>query len=156
MSPTGHRQERRPYAHTVIGLATGPIPATGGNMIKEFKEFITRGNVVDLAVALVVGAAFTGVVTSFANDVLMQIVAAIFGKPDFGTASFDLNGTPIVYGSFLNACINFLIVALAMFLVVKAVNTMQNLRKREELEEAEITEVALLTEIRDALRQQNP
>jgi large conductance mechanosensitive channel len=124
-------------------------------MIKEFKEFITRGNVVDLAVALVVGAAFTGVVTSFANDVLMQIVAAIFGKPDFGTASFKLNGTQIVYGSFVNACINFLIVALAMFLVVKAVNTMQNLRKREELEEAEITEVELLTEIRDALRQRN-
>ena len=124
-------------------------------MIKEFKEFITRGNVVDLAVALVVGAAFTGVVTSFANNVLMQIVAAIFGKPDFGTASFTLNGTPIVYGAFINACINFVIVALAMFLVVKAVNTMQNLRKREELEEAEITEVALLTEIRDALRQRN-
>ena len=121
-------------------------------MIREFKEFITRGNVVDLAVALVVGAAFTGVVTSFANNVLMQIVAAIFGKPDFGTASFTLNGTPIVYGSFVNACINFVIVALAMFLVVKAVNTMQNLRKREELEEAEITEVELLTQIRDSLR----
>ena len=124
-------------------------------MIKEFKEFITRGNVIDLAVALVVGAAFTGVVTSFANDVLMQIVAAIFGKPDFGKASFKINGTAIVYGSFVNACINFLLVAVAMFLVVKAVNRMQNLRKREELEEAEITEVGLLTEIRDALRQRN-
>ena len=124
-------------------------------MLKGFKEFMLRGNVIDLAVALVVGAAFTGVVTSFANDVLMQIVAAVFGKPDFGRASFNLNGTPIVYGSFVNACINFVIVALAMFLVVKAVNTMQNLRKREELEEAEITEVALLTEIRDALRERN-
>jgi len=120
-------------------------------LIKEFKDFITRGNVVDLAVAVVVGAAFTGVVNSFAKDVLMQLVAAIFGTPDFGTLSVEINGTKIHYGAFINSLINFLIVAVAMFLVVKAINSLQNLRKREELEEAELTEVALLTEIRDAL-----
>ena len=124
-------------------------------MIKEFKDFITRGNVVDLAVAVVIGAAFTAVVTSFSKDILMQIIAAIFGTADFNTLSFKLNGTPIFYGNFLTVLINFLIVALAMFLVVKAINALQNLRTREELEEAEITEVDLLTEIRDALRAAN-
>jgi large conductance mechanosensitive channel len=124
-------------------------------MLKEFKDFITRGNVVDLAVAVVVGAAFTGVVNSFAKDVLMQLVGAIFGTHDFAKVSVDVNGTEIYYGAFINAVINFLIVAIAMFLVVKAINSVQNLRKREELQEAEITEVELLTEIRDALLAQS-
>ena len=127
-------------------------------MLKEFKDFITRGNVVDLAVAVVIGAAFTGVVNSFAKDVLMQFIAAIFGTPDFAKVSVQVNSTEIYYGAFINALINFLIVAFAMFVVVKAINKLQHLRKREELEEAqkaEITEVELLTEIRDALRAQN-
>jgi large conductance mechanosensitive channel len=120
-------------------------------MIKEFKDFIARGNVVDLAVAVVIGAAFTTVVTTFTNGILMQLVAAIGGKPDFSNLSFDVNGTPIFYGSFLTAVIYFLIVALVMFFVVKGINSLQNLRSREVLEEAEVTEVELLTEIRDAL-----
>jgi len=120
-------------------------------MIKEFKEFIMRGNVVDLAVAIVVGAAFTTVVNSFANDVLMQLVAAVFGKPDFSDLSFDLGDAVIRYGAFLTAIINFLIVAFAMFLVVKAINRLQNLRTKEEEEALEETEVELLAQIRDAL-----
>jgi large conductance mechanosensitive channel len=124
-------------------------------MLKEFKDFITRGNVVDLAVAVVVGVAFTAVINSFAKDVLMQLIAAIFGAPDFAAVSVKINGAQIMYGSFINALINFLIIAAAMFLVVKAISSMQNLRNRAELEEAEITEVELLTEIRDALRAQN-
>jgi large conductance mechanosensitive channel len=120
-------------------------------MIKEFKDFIARGNVVDLAVAVVIGAAFTTVVTTFTNGILMQLVAAIGGKPDFSNLSFDVNGTPIFYGSFLTAVIYFLIVALVMFFVVKGINSLQNLRSREVLEEAEVTEVELLTEILDAL-----
>jgi large conductance mechanosensitive channel len=124
-------------------------------VIQEFKDFINRGNVVDLAVAVVIGAAFGLVVTSFTNDVLMQIVAAIVGEPDFSGLSFDLNDTPINYGAFLTALINFVIVAFAVFLVVKAINAMQNLRKspEEEAAEAEVTEVVLLEEIRDLLRQ---
>lgn len=122
-------------------------------MLKEFKEFINRGNVVDLAVAVVIGAAFTAVTTSFANDILMQVVAAIVGEPDFSTLSFDLNGTPILYGNFINAVINLLIVGFSMFLVVKAINAMQNLRATEETaEEAAASEVDLLAEIRDLLR----
>jgi large conductance mechanosensitive channel len=124
-------------------------------MIKEFKDFITRGNVLDLAVAIVVGVAFTNVINAFAKGILMQLIAAIFGTVDFEALSFKINGTPILYGAFLTVLINFVIVAFAMFVVVKGINTMQNLRSREELEEAEITEVELLTEIRDALQARN-
>jgi large conductance mechanosensitive channel len=124
-------------------------------VIKEFKEFIARGNVVDLAVAVVVGAAFTQVVNTFAQGILMQLVAAVFDQPDFSTLSVSVCGTEVVYGAFINACINFLIVAFAMFLVVKGINTLQNIRKRpeEEVAEAQETEIALLTQIRDALQQ---
>ncbi len=114
-----------------------------------------RGNVIDLAVAVVVGAAFTQVVNSFAKDVLMQVIAAIFGTPNFNDLSITVNGTEIYYGNFLTALVNFFIVALAMFLVIKAINTMQNLRRRDEVEEEhELTEIELLTQIRDSLRSQ--
>lgn len=122
-------------------------------MIKEFKEFIARGNVVDLAVAVVVGAAFTQVVNAFAQGILMQLVAALFDQPNFGALSIRIRDTDIVYGAFINAVINFLIVAVAMFLVVKGLNTLQRLRSKAEEEEQELaeTEVQLLTQIRDAL-----
>jgi large conductance mechanosensitive channel len=122
------------------------------NIVKEFREFIMRGNDIDLAVAVVVGAAFTQVVNSFARDVLMQVVGIFTGKPDFSSLTVTLHGSEIRYGSFLTALVNFAIVAVAMFVVIKAINAMQHLRRRDEVEEAEITEVQLLTEIRDALR----
>jgi large conductance mechanosensitive channel len=123
---------------------------------KEFKEFILRGNVVDLAVAVVVGTAFTAVVTSFANDVLLQIVAAIFGKPDFNDLTFELSDTPIYYGRFLTFLLTFLIIAFVVFLVVKGINALQGIGKRpeEEIVEAELTEIELLTQIRDSLQAQ--
>jgi large conductance mechanosensitive channel len=125
-------------------------------MLKEFKDFIMRGNVVDLAIAVVVGAAFTAVVNSFANDILMQLVAAVFGKPNFNALSFVLGDAIIRYGAFITVLINFVIVAFVMFLVVKGLNRLQNLRTREQEEELEETEVELLTQIRDALvRQQH-
>jgi len=120
-------------------------------MLKEFKEFITKGNVLDLAVAVVIGAAFTLVVNSLVKDVLMQVIAAIVGKPDFSTLTFKLGKGVILYGNFLTALINFLIVALAMFVIIKVITSLQKLRKPSELEEAEATEIELLTEIRDAL-----
>jgi large conductance mechanosensitive channel len=119
-------------------------------MIKEFKEFIARGNVVDLAVAFVIGAAFTGVVLSFTNDILMQILAVFGDKPDFGAYSITIRNSEIRWGSFLTALINFLIIAFAVFLVVKAINKLQGMRKTKE-EELEETEVELLAQIRDAL-----
>lgn len=120
-------------------------------MLKEFKDFIMRGNVVDLAVAVIVGAAFTAVVNSFANDILMQLVAAVFGKPDFSDLTFELGDAVIRYGTFITVLINFLIVASVVFLVVKGINSLQNLRTKEEEEELEASEVELLTQIRDAL-----
>jgi large conductance mechanosensitive channel len=121
-------------------------------MFKDFKEFISRGNVIDLAVAVILGAAFTAVVTSFANGILMNVIAAVFGQPNFDSLTFSLGQGEIRYGLFLTALVNFVIVAVAMFLVVKAISTMQSVHRREEEEaEAEATEIELLTQIRDAL-----
>lgn len=119
-------------------------------MIQEFKDFINKGNLVDMAVAFVLGTAFAALVKSFTDDILMQIIAMIVGKPDFSALSFTVNHSEIRYGSFLNAIIAFLIVAVAMFAVVKAYNAMKKDKPDEEEEIA--AEVQLLTEIRDSLR----
>lgn len=118
-------------------------------MIKEFKEFINQGNLVDMAIAFVLGTAFAALVKSFTDDILMQIVAMIFGKPDFSNLSFTINNSVIFYGSFLNAVIAFLIVAFAMFMVVKAYNAM---KEDSDVEEELDEQTQLLTEIRDALQ----
>lgn len=94
-------------------------------MIDEFKAFINRGNVLELAVAVIMGAAFGAVVTSFVKDILMQIIAAIFGQPDFSSLTFTIGKGVIAYGSFINAVIYFLIVAFAIFLVIRAYNRMR-------------------------------
>ncbi len=124
-------------------------------MIKEFKEFIQRGNVVDLAVAVVIGAAFALIVTSFTNDLLMPIIGTVGGKPSFDDYFITINDSQIRWGAFLTAVVNFLIVAFAVFLVVKAINKLQNLRTKEQMEDVEVTEVELLAEIRDLLVTQN-
>lgn len=123
-------------------------------MIKEFKEFIQRGNVVDLAVAVVIGAAFGIVVKSFTDNVLMRIIGIIGGNPSFDY-SITVNGSVIAWGQFLTDIVNFLIIAFAVFLVVKAINKLQNLRTKEEMEDVEVTEVELLAEIRDLLLAQS-
>ena len=84
-------------------------------MFDGFKKFLMRGNVMDLAVAVVIGAAFGAVVTSFVTNILTPLIAAIVGKPDFSAYSVTLNGSPITYGSFLNALIAFLLVAAAVY-----------------------------------------
>lgn len=91
-------------------------------MFKEFKEFALRGNVLDLAVGIIIGAAFTTVVNSLVEDVLMQAIAAIIGEPDFSSLKFRAGDGVILYGSFLTAVVNFLIVALVLFLLLKAIN----------------------------------
>lgn len=121
-------------------------------MIKEFKEFITKGNVVDLAVAVIIGAAFAAIVTSFTNDILGGILGAVGGKPNYNDLVLNVGSGTIKYGSFLTAIVNFLIVALALFVVVKAMNRMQQMRKTaEEAEEQKETELELLAQIRDAV-----
>ena len=84
-------------------------------MLKGFRDFILRGNVMDLAVAFIMGAAFSAIVTSLVKVVLTQVIAALIGKPDFGSIKWDLNGTPIMIGNFLNATISFLIVAFVVY-----------------------------------------
>lgn len=138
-------------------------------MLQEFKAFIARGNVLDLAVAVIIGAAFATITTSLTEDIIMPVVGAIFGGFDFSNYFLPLSsqvtantlaaareqGAVFAYGSFLTVLINFLILAWIIFLIVKAVN---NLRRRMEREEkvAEVppappADVALLTEIRDLL-----
>src|SRR5262245_18694593 len=121
-------------------------------LYEEFKAFVLRGNVLDLAVAVILGAAFAGVVKTFTDGILMPIIAAIFGKPSFDSLTFDIGDGVILYGTFLSAVVNFLIVAAALFLVLKAATKLM----RQQEAEAGPTEVELLTEIRDALRAPRP
>jgi len=93
----------------------------------EFKDFITRGNLIDLAVAVVIGAAFGALVTALVEDLITPIIAAIFGKPDFSDLTFTINGSVFKYGSFLNALIAFLSIAAAIFFfVVKPYNVLMS------------------------------
>ena len=124
-------------------------------MIKEFREFLLRGNVVDLAVAVIVGAAFGAVITSFVEDLLTPLLAAVGGEPDFAGLTFTINGSRFRYGEFFNAVISFLIIGAAVFfLVVKPVNALMARRKAgvEPEPEAVPEDVILLGEIRDLLK----
>ena len=100
-------------------------------MLKGFREFILRGNVVDLAVAVVIGVAFGAVITSFVGNILTPLIAAIFGQPDFSGLTFTINGSRFLYGSFINAVISFLFIALAVyFIVVLPMNKLAERRAR--------------------------
>ena len=91
-------------------------------MLKEFKKFALRGNVVELAVAVILGLAFNAVVQSFVNDILMALIGGLFGVPNFAALTVQVGEAIVTYGVFLNAVVNFLLVAFALFLVVKAFN----------------------------------
>ena len=91
-------------------------------LISEFKAFALRGNLLDLAIAFILGVAFSAVVQALVDGVLMQLVAAVAGRPSFDDLSFSLGGTPIRYGEFLTALVNFLVVALVLFFIVRAAN----------------------------------
>jgi large conductance mechanosensitive channel len=100
-------------------------------MLKGFRDFILRGNVVDLAIAFIMGAAFNAIVTSLVKDVMMQFIAAIVGKQDFSALKFYVNGTPIMIGNFLNAAVSFLIVAFVVyFFMVLPINSLMARFKR--------------------------
>jgi large conductance mechanosensitive channel len=94
-------------------------------MFKGFRDFILRGNVIDLAVAVILGVAFNSIVTSLVKDVLTQLIAAVVGKPDFSSVVMKVNGTPIMIGNFLNAVLSFLIVASVVYFgIVLPLNTL--------------------------------
>ncbi|MDD7511295.1 MAG: large-conductance mechanosensitive channel protein MscL [Peptostreptococcaceae bacterium] len=122
-------------------------------LMGEFKEFISKGNVIDLAVGVIIGGAFTAIVTSLVNDILMPIIGLILGGMDFSTLSFGIGGAQVMYGAFIQAVINFLIIAFVIFMIVKGINSMK--RKEEEAPaepEAPAADIQLLTEIRDLLK----
>jgi large conductance mechanosensitive channel len=124
-------------------------------MIKEFREFLLRGNVVDLAVAVVIGAAFGAVITSFVEDLLTPLIAALGGEPDFSGLAFTINESRFRYGEFVNAVISFVIIGAAVFFfVVRPVNALMARRKAGEEPEPEAVseDVVLLGEIRDLLK----
>ncbi len=123
-------------------------------VIKDFKTFILRGNVVDLAVAVVMGAAFGALVTAFVRDLITPIIAAIFGKQDFSALSFTINGSTFRYGDFINALIAFVSIAAAVFFfVVRPYNYfMEKARRGEEPDAPPPEDIVLLTEIRDLLK----
>jgi large conductance mechanosensitive channel len=131
-------------------------------MIKGFREFIMRGNVVDLAVAVVIGAAFKAVVDAFVADIVTPIIAAIGGKPDFSTLKFTINKSAFFYGAFINTIISFLIVAAAIyFFVVLPLNKLAERRAArlaagQPVEEpaAKSEDVVVLEQIRDLLQSQ--
>ena len=146
-------------------------------MLQEFKEFALRGNVVDLAVGIIIGAAFTAIVTSLVDDVLMPPLGVLMGGLDFSNYFLPLTlseqsypsvpaarnaGVPVIaYGNFVNAVIKFVIVAFALFLVIKQMNNLKRLMERQQAaapETAPVTppEVVLLGEIRDLLKAQRP
>ncbi len=134
-------------------------------IVSEFKAFITRGNVMDMAVGIIIGGAFTAIVQSLVNDLLMPVIGALFGGIDFSTLKYvvraadeaaGIEEAAIKYGSFIQAIVNFLLIAIVIFLLVKGINKMR--RKKEEPAPAPAPdpepseEVKLLTEIRDALK----
>jgi len=126
------------------------------DFLSDFKTFILRGNVLDLAVAVIIGTAFNAVVQSFANDVIMGFIGAIFGQPNFNKVVIHVGDGRVSIGNFITAIVNFMIVAFAVFLAVKAFEAMQSIRRRgvsdAEPEKDLTVDQELLVEIRDLLR----
>lgn len=150
-----------------MAVDTNNVKEKGKGFINEFKEFISRGSVIDLAVGMIIGAAFTAIVKSLVDDIVMPVIGVIVGGINFSDiktvivpASGDVAEVAIMWGNFISAIINFLLIALVVFLVVKGINSIHTAmvkNNQEELEEEAIEEdpatvqTKLLEEIRDAL-----
>lgn len=146
---------RVPGRREVVGDAVVVAKAVRSPLV-GFRQFITRGNIVDLAVAVVVGTAFTAVVNSLVKNIFTPLIAALFGKPDFAALTFQLHRSTFHYGLFVNDVITFLSVAAVIyFVVVFPLAKFNELRRRGEIEEEDAPSISdeakLLTEIRDLL-----
>lgn len=127
-------------------------------MLNGFKEFISRGNAIDMAVGIIIGGAFTPIVTAITENVLLPLIAAIFGQPNFDTiGQFTINDSTIAPGTIVTALVNFLLIAAALyFFVVVPMNKLAERRNKGAEEEAEMADdVKVLTEIRDLLQTRN-
>jgi len=132
-------------------------------MLKEFKTFIARGNVMDLAVGVVVGGAFSTIVTSLVDDIIMPLIGMIIGGIDFSSLSIKVGKAQIMYGNFIQNIVNFLIIAFCIFLIVKFMNKLTKkmedkmkkaVKKEKDIEEQKKAEnILLLEEIRDLLKE---
>ena len=125
-------------------------------MMKEFKEFISRGNVMDMAVGIIIGGAFTAIVSSLVADIITPIIGMLMGGVDFSALAVTVGSAQLTYGNFIQAVINFLLVAWVLFMIVKAMNKM---KRKEEEKPAEPEapaeppeDIVLLREIRDSLK----
>ena len=124
-------------------------------MLSDFKKFIMKGNVLDLAVAVIIGGAFGLLINSMVQDIIMPIIGAIVGKPSFEDLTLDIGDGVIRYGSFLTLLVNFLIIAFVLFLIIKSFEKMQSMRGTKEEEAEPLTvEGEILAEIRDLLKEQ--
>ncbi len=120
-------------------------------MLEDFKKFILRGNLVTLAVAFIIGVEFSKVVGSFTNDIVMSVVGAIVGEPNFNNLTLEIGKGVITYGSFLTALLNFVIIGFVLFMIIKAYDKMSG--AKEEAEPLTV-EGEILSEIRDLLKAQ--
>ena len=121
-------------------------------MLKGFKQFVLRGNVIDLAVAFVIGVAFNAVIQALVRDIITPLIAAIFGKPNFERLTFTIHHSQFTYGDLLNYLISFLTIAAAIYFIVVAPMNALAARRRGTNDEPEVSEeIELLTEIRDLL-----
>jgi large conductance mechanosensitive channel len=124
-------------------------------MLKEFRDFLARGNVIDLAVAVILGLAFGAIVTSLVNDIIMPIIGIIIGGIDFTSLVAQVGTAQVKYGNFIQALVNFLIIAFVVFMIVRSINKMQARFSKPAVAVAPPpppADVVLLTEIRDLLK----
>lgn len=127
---------------------------TMNKFFSEFKAFAVKGNIVDLAVAVIIGGAFGRIVTSFVNDLIMPIIGAIFSVPDFSELTVTINEAPIMIGLFIQAVVDFLIVAMAVFLMIRVLTRLKKKEEQKpEVPAAPSKEEVLLAEIRDILKE---
>ncbi len=140
-----------------IKIEKTKIIEKGSSSIKEFKQFISKGNVIDLAVGVIIGTAFGKIVTSIVNDILMPLIGIVIGGLNFSGLSLKIGEATINYGVFIQNVIDFLIVSLCVFIFIKMISKLT--KKEEKEEEKEETkkdeQIILLEEIRDLLKQNN-
>lgn len=129
------------------------IAKKGGKFVNEFKDFIAKGNVLDLAVGVVIGSAFGKIVSSIVDDIIMPIVGALIGGIDFTGLSLKIGNANITYGNFIQNVIDFLIIAFCIFIFIKLISRFQRKSEEEVVEEVKKDEqIVLLEEIRDLLK----
>lgn len=121
-------------------------------LVDEFKTFIKRGNVIDLAVGVIIGSAFSSIVSSLVDDILMPLIGIVLGGYDFSELSIKIGQSTIKYGMFIQNIINFLIIAFCVFILVKTLNKLEHNKEEINKEKVKSEEVVLLTEIRDLLK----